>query len=166
MDDCESFEVEHYPPWREALRQFRAAGFEPGDLIEFRWFYDALGLVKPEGMIDAAEYPRFNMEWTRGFSRLRSALLIEDKVDLINQTGIGHYVAVPAEQSERAYCDGVKEMKSALRRMMDRIVHTDVSRLTTEQRVAYANDLARAAAMANAVRSSRRLLTHRDEGED
>src|SRR5262245_3413575 len=165
MDEREEFEVAHHPPWREALRRFRAAGFGPGDVIDYEWFYDALGLIAPGEKTSYREGKQFDLLWVRNFSELRSALLEEDNVDLLNKQGVGYEIALPSEQSERACRDGWKELRAALRKMTGRILHTDVSRLTAEQRVANANDLARAAAMANALRGSRRLLTHREEEE-
>ena len=157
-DEFDDGEVTLLPPWREALRRFVAAGFKPGDVIAHDWFYESFGLDRPHPTTPLGEAEPVRLEYLRQLSALRQALLSDHKTDLASKPGVGYEVVPPAEQSSRAWQEGKQEVYAALRRMRARMVNVDVARLTDEQRSAYADDLARSAAMRNAVRHGRRAL--------
>ena len=163
-DDC--IEVTQHPPWREALVRFIAAGYAAGDLVTHDWLHEALGLVRPGPQTPLAVADGVRMEYLRQLTQLRQALLIDHKVDLASKPGVGYTVIPSHEQSARAGEEGQAEVNSALKRMQLRIVHVDFARLTSGQRQEAANDLARAAAMAAAIRHSTRRLSFHDADDD
>jgi hypothetical protein len=163
IDDDGDFAVGLYPPWREALKLFLAAGFSPGALIPHQWFYEAFGLEMPHGKMLVEEADRLRLLYLAQFTAFRQALLTEHQIDLASKPGAGYEVIPAADQSALAWEEGRREVGAALRRMHQRIRCVDLAQLTSEQRQGNADDLARSAAMINAVRRARRGLTMREE---
>lgn len=155
-------ELQPYPPWKEALRLFLERGWSAGDVVPLAWMYESLGLEQPTEATPNGVATRIRYVWMEQFGALRQVLLTEHKIDLASKPGVGYEVIPSPEQSARAWEDGQQEVKAALRKMRNRIVNVDLSRLTSGERQEYANDMARAAAMASAIKDARKGLSFHD----
>lgn len=136
--------VQMYPPWREALEQFRKAGFAYGQVVPSQWFYDAFGIPMPKPDTPYERGREWELERLDQFTAMRKVLLEEDKMYL-RAVRIGYEIVLPSQQTALVYKTGLKRARKALRDMGRGLVNVDLVQLTDEQRKQNADALARLA---------------------
>lgn len=118
-------------------------GFEGGAEVRTTRLHEALGLdalpKREPGESDARYQKRVDKHRLRALgpvAALRERLLKDHKVD-IQATGRGAYRIVPsAVQAPQAERDGRRQARRALRDAAERILHTNVNKLSLEDRAA------------------------------
>lgn len=156
-DAIEVAEVQVYPPWREAVKRFLGAGFQPGAVVPHAWFWEAFGLDMPRPDTPAIEYDRLKFAFMKQFEPFRTELLTEHQIDISSQRSQGYRITPPADQTQKAFGDGITDIRKGLRRMAARVSNTNLTQLSAEQRRENADTLAKVSILAQAVRRVPRL---------
>jgi hypothetical protein len=166
-DSCERDDLATtiYPPWREALKTFLASGFKPGDLVEKEWLFSAFGLPMPAPDTPCEKADAMRLQFLDQMNEFRKALLTEHQIDLTTKPGVGYEVTPPEKQSERAYEDGVSDIRRGMRKMLQRVTNVNYMMLTAEQRKENADTIAKASMLVTAIKTARRQLPAPKEEE-
>lgn len=151
--------VELYPPWKEALKAFDAAGYSYGDLLTREWFVRAIGMepLAPTTRLTETEHNRYELALLQQFTPFRNAILETYQMDLVSDQRGAYIIINPAQQAQRGYKDMTSGVKREMRRGMSRIKNVNVGRLTATERQAYMDVLANAGALALRLDQTRRL---------
>ena len=155
---------EEYPRWREAVKLFVAAQFQPDDIVSHDWLYEALKIKRPEAETTLEVADAAWLAFLSQFNPFRQCILEEYQIDLASVAGMGYRLTPPGEQTSLAYADGVHEVRKGLRKMQQRLINVNVAALTNEQRNENATMIARQAMLASMIRKVNRL-TGPAEGE-
>lgn len=156
-------DAELYPPWKEALVKFRAAGFKADEIVAHRWFYEALDLDEPKPGMTWERVEKTRLRFLGQFKALQKALLEQDMIDLVNEPGMGYRIMPSDQQAKRAYNDGVKGIKKAVRNMVDRASNTNMALLSADQRREHADMLARMGQLGGMLKGVRALPSREEE---
>jgi hypothetical protein len=156
-DDIENADVRLYPPWREALERFLTAGFKADDIVPHKWFFDAFGIEEPQDNMRHDEAKALELKRLKQFEQLQKALLEDHKIDLVSEPGAGYRITPPSEQSKDGYTEMLHDMAKAYRKGVRRVLNTDISLLTDEQRRDNANHLAKLAHVKLMIKQSRKM---------
>lgn len=145
-------ETKQHPLWKNALAEFLKAGFKPGDLIPNKWFWEQFGLEMPGDKTPYDKGAKLQFQFLAAFSAFQKELLNEHMIDLGNVYGKG-YRWIPAhEQTREAYTDGVKEIRTGIKRMAKRLERTNTALLTADQRKENSDALAKLAWLESAAK--------------
>jgi hypothetical protein len=149
----EEVEFRLSPPWKHALRTLLDRGLSNGDVIEKADLQQLFSLRDP---VTAAEQERFQLDFMRQFTELREELLEEHRIALRTLHGERAYQVVPpADQTDLAMSEGLKEMRRAARRMARTLAFVRHEELTDEERRRNADAQAKAAMLAGMIRNPR-----------
>lgn len=135
--------VELYPSWRQALANFRDAGFTYGDTLPHAWLheqFDCVALADPKITWEHAK--KLQLRLLSQFEPFRETLLDQYQIDLQSIPGVGYEIVPPADQTGRALKDTIKDINKALRKGLGRATNVNTSLLTAEQRREHADNLA------------------------
>lgn len=146
-------DLDLYPAWREALKQWPSSGFTWGDTIPHEWFYEAFRLEPVRDEMTVKEAESIRLKFLGQFESFRRALLEEHRQDLCSVRGYGYEIVTPAEASRRATDDEMHEVRKAMRNLRRRLTFVALEQMTDEQRRENADLLARAASLG-------RMFTH------
>lgn len=164
-----SDELNLYPPWRQAVENFRAAGFTYGDFVSLVWLYENLGIQMPRDGTPHAEAKRLELRFLGQFSTFRRQILEEMQMDLEagakGEDGRGYLVISPQDQTRLAMQDGRRDITRSLRRMHRRVANVNTSNLTADQRRENADAMARIASLAAIARRRIRNNLGHSEGQ-
>jgi hypothetical protein len=133
-------ELHKHPPWRHALELFHAAGFAPGDVVPHDWFREAFALAEPEASTSMTWqkfqelHQKLDLQFVANFEALRSELLTEHQLDLVNVRGQGYRIMPASEQVERALEDLQEYLRKVFRKAGARVVHVRFGELSHEKR--------------------------------
>jgi len=117
MAEEENGKLDLYPAWKQAVKDFLAANFQPGQVVEMKWFFEHFKLEMPKENTPLAEAERTQFIWLRFFEPFRMELLREHKIYLENRRGIGYEWVKPQEQSGRVDKAGQDEIQKTLGKM-------------------------------------------------
>lgn len=159
MSDDLDPNLELYPSWRQALLNFRAAGYKPGDILTHAWIceqFECAALLEPS-KISYETARKLELKRLSQFEPFREALLDEDQIDLQSRPGIGYELVPPADQSGRAVKDTLKDIQKAMRKGVARATNVNTAQLTTEQRREHADNLARLGMLRQLLKPPREL---------
>lgn len=164
MSDEMEEQIELYPPWREAVKAFEQGGFTYGDTMPRAWFIRAIGMevLPDDAKMTPEQYNRYELAVLQQFTSFREAVLEKYQKWLVTDNAGGYTIVPPHEQATRAYEQMTRDIKAALRKGGARIQHTNVARLTDQQRADYADKLGKAASLA-ALFKARRALPFEDD---
>lgn len=157
-DEQEEDGVELYPAWRQALANFRDAGFTYGDIVRHTWLYEQFactGLLDPHITWQMAQ--KLQLQLLSQFTPFRETLLDQDQIDLQSVPGVGYELVPPSDQTGRAVKDTIKEVSKALRKGVMRATNVNTALLTTEQRREHADNLARLGMLRQMMKPGREL---------
>lgn len=157
--------IELYPPWKEALKAFEAAGFSYGDLVTKDWFCQTIG-VKPLAPTDRlTEYELNRRELTilNQFKPFRDKILEKFQMDLVSDRAGAYIIMAPKDQAGRAWKDMESGIKREFERALARIKNVNTGRLTAEERQKTMDTYAKAADLASRLTTKRRRLPLDDE---
>ena len=124
-------ELRRHPPWREGIKRFLEAAFPYETVVPHRWFYQAFGLEYPDKeAISGLSWERLQLKFLRQFSFFWDVLLKEHSIHLESVPGEGYRVLPPPLQTKVAFEEGMKDVAKAMRKMADRLQHTEFDKLT------------------------------------
>lgn len=139
------------PAWKHALRVLLDRGIKDGDILTKVELCEIMGLKRPQSI---EEFERFQFDFMSQFGALRDELLEEHRLALRTMYGEASYQVVPpAEQTELAVTDGLKEMRRAARKMARTLAFVRHEALTDAQRKQNADAQAKAAMLAGMIRN-------------
>jgi len=150
--------LELYPSWRQALVNFRDAGFAFGDILPHTWLYEQFectALLDPKITWEQAQ--KLQLKLLGQFTPFREALLDEDQIDLQSKPGVGYELVPPADQSRRAVKDTLKDIQKTMRKGVARATNVNTALLTSEQRREHAENLARLGMLRQLLKPPREL---------
>jgi hypothetical protein len=146
VTDDESIDnIEIYPAWRQAIENFKKAGFKCGDLLEYKWLYAQFHIVLPDPDMTYSVFCKGNLEFLNSWKMFESALLEEYKIALKNVRGVGYEIVSPDQQTGWADRSGSCDIQKAIRKQLKRLIYVDADKLTPEQKKENADSLARLA---------------------
>lgn len=148
-----------YPPWKEALKAFTAAGHSYGEILTRADLERAFGMspIEEDTQVTWAQAQRRNLEWLNNFTPFRAAVLETLQMDLVTDRSGGYIIIPPKEQAKRALRDMIAAVKRELRRGYDRIRHTNTALLTAQERAEMNDSIAHAARLLDLFRPRRKL---------
>lgn len=164
-----------YPPWLQAIENFRSAGFTYGSLVSHCWLYRNFGLQVPRPDTPYEEANELRLNFLKQFAPFRNAVLTEFCMDLQSVPGqpwdanAGYEIVNPTDQTKIACQDGLREIGKALRKMRLRLAHVNRGLLTDDERRSNADAQAKAAALEQSIRRKIRRplrLEQREEGTE
>lgn len=132
----EEQDVQLYPAWRQAVRDFLDAQIEPGNVLPHDWLEAHFGMAPLEegGTYTSAQFRDRQFEWLRNFDAFRAELLEEHLICLISEHGLGYRVVPPGEQTSIALQRFEREIKRSFRTAALRTKHVNLDALTAEER--------------------------------
>lgn len=124
------------PEWKQAIRDFIAADFKPGDVVSHAWLEAHFGMepINGDQRLTLAEFQERQFEWLKNMDAFRAELLEKHQVFLSNVHGEGYRIVPPAEQTALAQDKFEAEAKKAYRRAAVTLRNVRLSELTDEQR--------------------------------
>lgn len=137
--------IQLYPPWRNAITQ---ADLTPGSLLTYDNLFAWFEIVKPEPDTPKAVSDKAELQFLGQMSKFTEALLMEKQIALRNTVGAGYTVVKSSEQGQWGYEECLKELRRAIRKGRDRVIHTNLQTLTTTERQQHADYLAKMSAVA------------------
>jgi len=123
----------------KAVDALLAAGLTPGKIITHFELEKILHLDR-----NAKDYPFKKLSRVQ---ELRERILVEYKIDLKNIRGQGYMVVAPEEQTRLAIDDTIRGIGLAISKGYNRVVNTDVAKLTDESRKENTDAIARLAGL-------------------
>lgn len=132
-----------FPAWKQAVKDFKAAGFTYGQVITLDWLYEKMQVEKPLPETPRVEAARLDLMFGQQFGCFKQALLEDDLIDLQKDAATNGYLVVPPEeQVRRAHKDGMHELRQTAKRTVKRMTFVAADQLTDEQRARDASLLA------------------------
>jgi len=128
--------IEKFPRWREALAEFRKAGFGFGDIVKHQWFATALKLDQygKGKLVRVDDFMKRQFAYAEALERIKHHLLREDQIYLQNEYSVGYRLVPPGEQTAVAMAKGVRDMCKAVEKMAEAVTCIRVDELTDAQR--------------------------------
>lgn len=125
-----------FPPWKQAVLDFMAAGFKPGDLIPHSWLAEHFGMpvLHDAAILSVADYRDRQFEWLANIESLKTELLEGHQIFLSSVHGQGWRWVPAHEQTPVAVERFEREAKRAYRKAGMRLMHVRVAELTDGQR--------------------------------
>lgn len=159
FDDGADESIELYPPWKEALKAFQAAGYSYGSSITKAWLMQAFGMppIGKDDLLTEGELDKRKFEWLQQFTPFRAAVLEQFQMDLVTDRAGAYIILMPKDQPARAFRDGIQEITRAAEKMTARIRNTNTTMLSAEERKAMMDVYAKAADLASRMGATRRL---------
>lgn len=135
-DVAEVVSVTLHPRWKQAIVDFLAAGFKPGDLISHAWLAEHFGmpLLDDAARLTPSEYRERQFEWLQYIEAVKAELLERHQVFLKSVYGEGYRWVPPHEQTGIAVDQFEREARRAYRKAGARLTHVRASELTDSQR--------------------------------
>lgn len=132
-------------PWEIAADRI-AEEFKDGDMIDMAWLQSALDIHKPDVLKlnrmpenewrQAIEdmFQKHQFDWLMAMDNLRNTLLDRYQIALRNVRGKGYIRMPPAEQSEHAMKNYIKDLSTAWRKANDLLIKIRLSELDHTER--------------------------------
>lgn len=139
-------DVQLYPPWKEALEVFKAAGKGYGDTIHRDWFIAAFGMrvLSIDEQVSLKEVQEYQFSWIQNFEPFRKAVVEQLQMDIRSMGSGGLYQIVPVkEQAPRALKDYTNAIVREHAKAHRRIRNVNVALLSQEDRKIYIDSLAK-----------------------
>lgn len=136
MNEDVAEQLQVFPRWRQAVQDFLAAEFKPGDIVPHSWLEDHFGIppVRDEDTMTGRAYRERQFKWLTCVEAFKSELLEEHQVCLASVFGEGYRVTPPGEQTALATDSFEGEAKKAFRKAALRLKHIRTEELTAAQR--------------------------------
>lgn len=129
-------EVTLYPAWRQAVEDFLAAGFKPGDVIPHHWLAEHFGMpvLHDASTLSVTEFQDRQFTWLANIEALKCELLEQHQIYLASVFGKGWRWVAPYEQTGLAVRNFEGEARKAYRKAGKRLTHLRVAELNDVQR--------------------------------
>ncbi|MES2634025.1 MAG: hypothetical protein V4669_13710 [Pseudomonadota bacterium] len=145
MIDAEEGDFELSPPWKQVAKDLFGTKYTFGQIVPHEELQTALKLPKPTGLVEVEDYERWRLALMAQIDALSTFLLDERSMCLRAVAGQGYLIVEPAKQTNFAVTEGMKRMRSELRKMGRRLTFIDRTALTSDQAKENADALARLA---------------------
>jgi hypothetical protein len=145
MNDDLPIDLQQYPPWREALRQFFRDDHTYGSTVPHSWFWAAFGLNEPAADTLNAEAEKSKLLYLAQFKAFEDALLVEHRMALASVRSIGYSVVPVEEQAQWAEHESSEELRKAIKKAAKRLVYVDITQLSDQGRKEHSDAMARLA---------------------
>lgn len=128
--------VSLYPVWKQAVEDFLAAGFQPGDVIPHAWLAEHFGMpmLDDAAAITLTEYRERQFTWLQHVEAVKSELLDKHQVFLKSVFGEGYRWVLPSQQTGVAVVQFEQEAKRAYKKAGRRLTNIKMAELTDAQR--------------------------------
>lgn len=141
----ESDLIQFYPPWRNAIAQ---AALTPGTLLTYEELFDWFEIVKPTDETPKKISEKAELQFLGQMTKFQDALLVEKQIALRNVVGAGYMVVKPSDQGQWGVEECLKEVRRAIRKGYQRVIHTNIAVLSSEERQRHADQSAKMSAIA------------------
>jgi hypothetical protein len=124
------------PEWRQAVKDFLAAGFKEGDIVKHRWLEDHFGMpeLDEEKPLLPADWNARQFEWLRNIEAFRAELLESHQVFLSSVHGQGYRLVPPREQTAIAQERFERDAKRSYRKAANTLKHVRLGELSEAER--------------------------------
>lgn len=145
MDDFDNTQL--LPEWRQAVKDFLAAGFKEGGIVSHAWLEEHFGMSKldDDKPLLPADWNARQFEWLRNIEAFRAELLEEHQVFLSSVFGEGYRLVPPREQTAIAQERFEREAKRSYRKAATTLKHVRAAELTESERKENLDAIARIA---------------------
>jgi hypothetical protein len=127
-------EITVFPEWKQAVRDFLAAGFKEGDIVSKEWLERHFDMEPVGQRMTADEFQARQFAWLRNTDAFRTALLEQHQIALQTVAGDGYRIVPPHEQTALAQQKFEREATKAFRRAALTLKNLRTDQLTDEQR--------------------------------
>jgi hypothetical protein len=136
MDEISEDDLQLSPLWRQAVRDFMAEGFAPGEIVHHEWLEQHFGLdaVDDSAMLTVAEHRKRQFKYLQSVEAFKQELLEAHRVCLLSVMGKGYRITPPSEQTALSMNKFEAEAVRVFRKAALRIKHVRVEELTDDQR--------------------------------
>lgn len=144
---AESDQTQVLPEWRQAVRDFLAAGFNEGDVVSHAWLESHFGMepVDQDKPMLPAEWSARQFAWLRNIEAFRTELLENHQVFLSSVFGEGYRLVPPREQTAIAQEKFERDAKRSYRKAATTLKHVRIGELTEAERKENLDAIARLA---------------------
>lgn len=151
-DTPQEAELRLFPLWREAVKRMLAAGLTYGSTIEREQIAKLCEIRQPTSIAEAEKY---SLALLRCTSAIKEELLVEHNMLLATNNDGTYRVIAPKDQTGYAIRRGVGAIAKEMQNMALMVQHTDVAKLTDEERRKNADAQAKISTLADMVRTGR-----------
>lgn len=125
-----------HPAWKQAVQDFLAAGFKPGDVIPHSWLAEHFGLpmLDDAATMTPGEYRERQFLWLAHVEAVKSELLERHQIMLRSVYGAGYRWVPPGEQTGATVEEFERDARRAYRKAGARLLHVRADELTDSQR--------------------------------
>lgn len=135
------------PEWRQAVKDFLAAGFKEGDVVPHRWLEEHFGMAELEEdkPLLPADWSARQFEWLRNIEAFRTELLEQHQVFLSSVFAEGYRLVPPREQTAIAQERFERDAKRSYRKAANTLKNVRLSELSEAERKENLDAIARIA---------------------
>jgi hypothetical protein len=138
-------ELELEPGWKRALRTFFQVPYKPGDIVPKAWLEHELGIPYFD-IGTKKQHDQANFAWWNEFSTFNDALLEDHQLWLERDRKTEGYRVLAGSEHFRFIQDACTEkIVRANRSKQKQLMNVQLDALTSRERTAHAEELARAA---------------------
>lgn len=125
-----------HPAWKQAVQDFLAAGFKPGQIVPHAWLAEHFGMpmLDDAATMTPSEYRDRQFLWLAHVEAVKAELLQQHQILLRSVYGEGYRWIPPHEQTGVAVEEFEREAKRAYRKAGARLVNLRVHELSDIQR--------------------------------
>lgn len=125
-----------FPAWKQAVQDFLAAGFKPGDVVKHAWLEQRFGIdaLAENVALTSAAFKDRQFRWLQCVEAFKAELLEGHQIYLQSVHGEGFRWVPPHEQTSAAVERFEREAKHAYRKVGMRLTHLRAAELTDAQR--------------------------------
>ncbi len=134
MIDLDEEDFLLFPEWKQAVKEFIEANFQPGTVVPHSWFNGRMGLGDMPAVMTMEQHQEYQLRRVQNFHAFRTTLLETHRIKLDSVIGIGYLVVPPQDQAARAMLDMAKDVKRAFRKANDAATYVRTEELTDAQR--------------------------------
>jgi hypothetical protein len=135
------------PEWRQAVKDFLAAGFKEGYVVSHAWYESHFGMepLDEDKPLLPADWNIRQFTWLQNIESFRTELLEQHQVFLSNVFGQGYRLVPPREQTAIAQEKFERDAKRSYRKAATTLKHIRAAELTEAERKENLDAIARIA---------------------
>jgi hypothetical protein len=147
MREADMEELVLHPIWKQAIRDFLAAGFKEGDVITHAWLEEHFGMkeLDEDKPMKPADFQERQFEWLRNMEAFRSELLQVHQIFLSSVHGEGYRIVPPREQTALAQEKFERDAGKAYRKAAVTLKNVRLCELTDDERKSNTDAIAKLA---------------------
>jgi hypothetical protein len=141
-----------------AVRKFFEERHGPGDILEWAWLHNALGVPDLDKINDVASFKRWQLRFVVLKSKFSKVLLTAHNVAIDTVIGVGVRVVEPRAQTSWAQEEMGDEFRRTLSKGSARLRHVNLAMLTASEKAQNSDALAQFAGLRTMMRGQIRRL--------